>query len=528
MNKIFILSLMVLMTMTSCEKKTTNPLDEFLSSAADQNLFSGSVLIMEKGEKVFEGSYGYRNKEKGEKNTNDTKYRAYSITKAFTATVILQLIEEGKLALTDTLSSFFPEYTLGENITIENLLGHTSGIPDVVDTDKTKDSKTLMEFLSTMPLHFEPNSQWRYSNSNYYILGNIIKEVTGKDYDVAIEERILKPLGMTNSGFHFNELQDPKKAIGYSFLSDKNYTPAMLYKTDQPFGAGAIYSTVGDLYKFSEAIKKNTLLNPETIELASVPQKGSTYGLGFDLGTLLDSPKIGHSGGGPGFISVMFRAIEEDITIIFSANSENIPYAITERIYAYALKKPNTFPFKQAIKNKSKKDLEGIYSDGQTEFHVQVNDEVLLYNEKNTFKCALLPVSDSLFLFGDSFFSLAFSNDTMAIQMADGTVRKAHKTDQPFVWGIIGDATPNGWGGEDLIMQTLPDQPQVFILKDFKMKKGGFQFRQNNDWNNAIALSANGELVPNGYNIEVEDGIYDITLDMTNRMKPKYTLVKVE
>lgn len=523
-NSLMIGLCVLLAFITSCtqQKEESSELGRFLAQCEEQNLFSGSVLIMEKGQVVFKGSYGYQNKELGIKNTHDTKYRAYSITKAFTATVVLQLIEEGKLSLSDKLSNFYPDYPYANEITIENLLGHTSGIPDVVDTDKTKDEATLMTFLSTFPLDFPPHSEWRYSNSNYYILGHIIKHITGKGYELAIEERILKPLGMTNSGFHYNDLQDPKKAMGYSFLSKENATPAMLYKTDQPFAAGAIYSTVGDLYSFSEALKNNTLIGKETMDLAIAPQMGSPYGLGYEVGTMLDAPKIGHSGGGPGFRSVMYRTIDEDITVIFIVNSENLPYAVTERIYASALKKTNEYPA-DVLKEDALKALEGIYSDGDTEFIVKVDDGVVLFNEKNTFKAPLLPMSATRYLLMNDF-SLDFLNDSVVVTFPDGAIKRAAKRTDTFTWGIIGDATPNGWDGEDIVLEMVPNQPSVFQLLNYKMKKGAFQFRQNNDWVNTLSLSANGDVVPNGYNIEIEDGTYNIVLNLTNRISPSYSV----
>lgn len=99
-----------------------------------------------------------------------------------------------------------------------------------------------------------------------------------------------------------------------------------------------------------------------------------------------------------------------------------------------------------------------------------------------------------------------------------------------FIWMIIiGDATVNGWGGDDIRMdQDTENASDVFFLRNYKLNKGGFQFRQNSDWSNTLSLSANGDLIPTGYNVEVEEGIYDITLDMTNRLNPKYEVKMVD
>ncbi|MDU1890986.1 MAG: serine hydrolase [Dysgonomonas sp.] len=530
MRNILILCLFALLANTSCneQKKTEkSELGDYLDLCEELNLFSGSVLIMEKGEKIFEGSYGYKNQAEGEKNTNDSKYRAYSITKAFTATVILQLEEEGKLFLTDKLSKFYPDFPKGDSITITNLLGHTSGIPNETDENKTVDEETFMKYISAKPFDFSPNSAWGYSNSNYYILGYIIKHITGQDYDKEIEQRILKPLGMNNSGFHFNDLKDANKTTGYSFLSKDNATGALLYRRDHPYAAGAMYSTTADLYKFSEAIKNNILLKKETMDKASVPQQGSHYGLGFQLDSILDKAQIGHTGGGPGYRSGLYRIIEDDITIVLFSNNQSIPNAVFQRIFKIALKKPYTLPMKSPIAMDKLQRYEGVYSDSKSEFYIKADDGVLTFNEKGYGKNILLPMSDTLFQLSEEL-TLAFRQDSLIINFPDGSVKRSKKTDKPFIWGIIGDATPNGWDGQDVPLELDATAPHVFSLRKFKLKKGGFQFRQNSDWSNSLSLSANGDLIPSGYNIEVEEGTYDITLDMTNRLNPKYKIRKID
>lgn len=528
MRKILIIFLFALLANSSYskQKKEMSELGDFLGLCEELNLFSGSVLVMEKGEKVFEGSYGYKNQATGEKNTNDSKYRAYSITKSFTATVILQLVEEGKLSLDDKLSKFYPDFPKGDSINIANLLGHTSGIPNETDANHTVDEETFIKYISTKPLEFSPNTTWRYSNSNYYILGYIIKHITGQDYDKEIEQRILMPLGMNNSGFHFNDLIDENKAIGYSFLSKNNATGALSYKTDHPYAAGAMYSTTTDLYKFSEAIKNNVLLKKGTMEKASVPQQGSQYALGFQLDSIMGKAQIGHTGGGPGYTSGLYRIVEDDITIVFFSNVQSLPYTVREKIFEIVFKKPYTLPLKQPIAMDKLRKLEGVYSGSDNEFYIKADDGVLTFNERSYGKNSLLPMSDTLFQLTEEL-TLAFKEDSLIINFPDGSVKKSKKTDKPFVWGIIGDATPNGWDGQDIPLELDASNPQIFSLRKFKLTKGGFQFRQNSDWSNSLSLSANGDLIPSGYNIEVEEGIYDITLDMTNRLNPKYDIREV-
>lgn len=233
-------------------------LEQLFSTYEKAGLFSGSVLIAEKGKIIFENSYGYRNAPKKEKNTNNSLYRVFSTTKMFTATVIFQLEEQGKLSLNDKLSKYYPDFPKGDSITIAQLLSHTSGIPNDTNSEYTLNEETFLKYIAAKPLNFSPGKDWDYSNSGYYILGYIIKKVTGLNYDQVIENNILKPLKMNHSGFNFNNVTDENKAFGYEFLSAKRSNEALRFKTDHPFAAGAMYSTVEDIFKFNEALKNYT------------------------------------------------------------------------------------------------------------------------------------------------------------------------------------------------------------------------------------------------------------------------------
>ncbi len=528
MRNILFLCLFVLLATTACKKEDDRKqkLAEFLEQCEELSLFNGSVLVMQKGEKVFEGSYGYQNFETKEKNANDTKYRAFSITKSFTATVILQLEEEGKLTLADEISKYFPTYPKGDSITIENLLGHTSGIPNETASQNTVDEETFVKFMSDKDLEFSPNTSWNYSNSNYYLLGYIIKQVTGNDYDEEVEQRILKPLVMNNSGFGFDLLKDPNKAIGYRIMTKERAAKAMEFKTDHPFAAGALYSTTGDLYKFSEAIKNNTLLKKETLEKASVLQQGSEFGLGFQFDSIYHKVQIGHSGGGPGFLSHVRRIVEDDITLVFLSNNPSLSYALVQNMYRIILNMPYQLPNKSAMSIENLQKLAGTYTTDDNELYVNLDDGVLLFSEKFGGNCALYPITDTLFLMAEDI-TQTYKGDSLILNVRNQRIVRAKKNNIPLIWGIIGDATPNGWDGKDVPMVADEESSQIWRLKNYKLKKGGFQFRRNGVWSNNVSLSATGEVAANGYNIEVEDGVYDIELDMTDRFSPRYNLHKV-
>jgi len=280
--------IILLLAVNPLFSQKSKKLEQLFSTYEKAGLFSGSVLIAEKGKIIFEKSYGYKNAPKKIKNTNNSLYRVFSTTKMFTATVLFQLEEQGKLSLNDKLSKYYPDFPKGESITLANLLSHTSGIPNDTNSEYTVDEETFLKYISAKPLNFSPGKDWDYSNSGYYILGYIIKKMTGLNYDKVIENNILKPLKMNHSGFNFNTVTDENKAFGYEFLSDNRSNEALRFKTDHPFGAGAMYSTVKDLFKFNEALKNYTILKKETIDKAFTPYLKDHYGLGFQISNVFD------------------------------------------------------------------------------------------------------------------------------------------------------------------------------------------------------------------------------------------------
>ncbi|WP_313003784.1 serine hydrolase domain-containing protein [Chryseobacterium gleum] len=215
--KSIVTCLVLLLSSVSLFSQKSKRLEQLFATYDQAGLFSGSVLIAEKGKIIFEKSYGYRNAPKKEKNTNNSIYRVYSTTKMFTAAVIFQLAEQGKLSLNDKLSKYYPDFPKGDSITIANLLSHTPGIPNETGSENTVDEETFIKYISAKPFNFSPGKKWDYSNSGYYILGYIIKKVTGLNYDKVIENNILKPLKMEHSGFSFNKLTDENKAFGMNF-----------------------------------------------------------------------------------------------------------------------------------------------------------------------------------------------------------------------------------------------------------------------------------------------------------------------
>src|SRR5688572_2392582 len=229
-----------------CQKTISQKLDELMDAYCKVNKFNGSVLVSRKGTILLEKGYGVKNARTNAPNDPHSIFQIYSITKPFTSTVILQLVELKKLSLSDKLNKFYPGFPKGDSITIEHLLTHTSGIYDYTRGNNMPDQteQSFIQFIETKPLDFSPGNGWSYSNSGYWLLGFIIKKITGITYEEAVRKYIFKPLDMNRSGFNFKTLSDKNKTTGYAIFSENKKKEAVVYEPPGPFAAGAIYSTV--------------------------------------------------------------------------------------------------------------------------------------------------------------------------------------------------------------------------------------------------------------------------------------------
>ncbi|OQP47460.1 hypothetical protein A4H97_08185 [Niastella yeongjuensis] len=242
-------------------------LDELVSAHAKLNRFNGTVLVSRGNAIVYEKAFGIKNAAKGTNNDINTLFRIYSVTKTFTATVIFKLIEEKKLSLDDRLSKFYPSFPKGDSITIQHLLMHKSGIYNYTKGNDMKDQSeaTFIRFLSAKPLEFPPGKGWDYSNSGYWLLGYIIQKVTGIAYEEAVKRYIFQPCKMHHSGFDFKTLKDKNKSTGYEVFTASTKKEAQDIDPPGPYAAGAIYSTVDDLYRYYKAQQAFKLISRQSL-----------------------------------------------------------------------------------------------------------------------------------------------------------------------------------------------------------------------------------------------------------------------
>jgi CubicO group peptidase (beta-lactamase class C family) len=245
--------------------------------------------------------------------------------------VVLKLQEQGKLSVNDKLSKYFPEQKGSNEIVIQNLLDHTSGLNNYTDIIGPEDSAVVSHPVAKQKiweqfihgsLLFKPGSKFDYCNSGYFLLGMIIEKVTGLTYEREVRKLLFEPLGMSHSGFDFIHLDGTSKASGYATINAGKYVPNIKWDSTVTYSAGAIYSTTVDLYKWGRAIAAGKILSAGSWEQAFTPGLGN-YGDGWWIDTLFNRKCIYHSGGLPGFMAYFVYYPAADVTIILLANYGN-------------------------------------------------------------------------------------------------------------------------------------------------------------------------------------------------------------
>lgn len=243
-------------------------IDRYLQAYYDTGKFQGSVLVAEKGKVVLRKGYGMANIELSVPNGPNTKFRLGSITKQFTAVLVLQQAAQGKVRLKAKIIEYLPEYPAGNGnrMTVEHLLTHQAGVPNYTTPEfmrkYSRQPFSPVELARTFwekDLDFDPGTKYAYSNSGYHVLGLLIEKVTGKSWEEALRENILKPAGMADTGYDRSEAILAQRAAGYQATPDGVQNAAFV-EMSIPYSAGAMYSTVDDLYKWDRALYTEQLL----------------------------------------------------------------------------------------------------------------------------------------------------------------------------------------------------------------------------------------------------------------------------
>ncbi|MEL6650054.1 MAG: serine hydrolase domain-containing protein, partial [Bacteroidota bacterium] len=299
-------------------------MDSLMRVYAQYGQFNGSVLVAQKGKIVYEDAFGYANFEWDVPNTIDTRFRLASVSKQFTAMLIMQLVAEGKLALNEPISTYLPDYpkAQADKVRLHHLLTHSSGIPNFTSFPAYRKMmrqpisvEALVATFADSALEFTPGERFAYSNSGYALLGYIIEQVGGQSYEEAMQQRIFEPLGMKNSGYAHNQPIIKKRASGYNQNAGQ-FTNANHIEMTVPYAAGGLYSTVGDLHLWDQALYGEKLLPAKYRDMMFAEQievRGGHYGYGWDINKMglgkTDQllPIISHGGGINGFNTLIVR-----------------------------------------------------------------------------------------------------------------------------------------------------------------------------------------------------------------------------
>ncbi len=288
-------------------------LDEYARHyMADAHIPAVVLGVFKGGSVVMSRAYGFSNLESRTRATRDNVFEIGSVSKQFTATVALMLMQEGKLRLDDPISMYVDKLPAPwRTVTIRQLLNHTSGVPDIENIfgyDSYRNIYTtqqIIEVANSKPMDFKPGEGWSYSNTGYYLLGLCLERVTGKPYAQVMKERIFDPLGMTHTGESNPTQVISNRSSGYQVTDEGVLENRDAMQPSACKGAGTLVSTLADMAKWDEAITKNRFLKPEVQQMmwtsTHIPKGDVGYGFGWFISPWKGHASVEHSGGTAGF-----------------------------------------------------------------------------------------------------------------------------------------------------------------------------------------------------------------------------------
>jgi CubicO group peptidase (beta-lactamase class C family) len=332
---------------------TTPKIDSLISAYVSINKFNGSALIIQNGKKVYDKSYGYQNASSKRPNTNKSIFPIGSLTKSFTALVVLKLAEENKLSVNDPISRYLPSYPNGNEIQLRHLLTNTGGIyekfrnPEFyghVTSDNTYSNEEKIAFFKNEPLDFKPGTQFSYSNSGFDLLGIIIEKVTGSSYAEALRKYIFNPLKMKSSGFDFPGLRGKNKTSTYSFVSARKQVEIKPWNASLTFSSGGLYSSTEDLLKFYKGLMGYKIVSKKTFDQATTAFLNG-YGYGWFIEAIHGNRVINHGGNVEGATSYLLMMPEQKTCIILLNNITSTSLEnLGNSMYAALQNKPYHIP----------------------------------------------------------------------------------------------------------------------------------------------------------------------------------------
>lgn len=340
---VMLIGFTILILMQSCSETKSeirksdsmvSKIDEIVNLYSDYDGFNGAVLVEHEGKLIYKNAFGLANMELDVPNKIDSKFKIASVTKPFTALLILQLVAEGKLDLHTPIINYLPDYPQpqGNKITLHHLLTHSSGIKrDADNIKKFRKIDDIVNQFKNEPLEFEPGTRFSYSNSGYNLLGYIVEKISDKTYEEVLKEKIFKPLGMKSSGFYRHRPIIKNMSSGY-FKGFGDYFDINNSDESNAYAAGSIYSTIDDMYLFNQSLTSEVILPRKYLDLIFTKHiadngYGGHYGYGWEVleKSIGNSSKmietVGHSGSIDGYCALYTSIPSTNSTIIFLNNT---------------------------------------------------------------------------------------------------------------------------------------------------------------------------------------------------------------
>lgn len=291
-----------------------------------------TVAVAKNGTMLYAQAYGVSNLSTSQSSQPSTVFEIGSISKQFTAALIMTLQEQGKLHVDDSIATYLPEYSFPTAITLRMLLTHTSGLADFTNFPQLGDwvrngvsEATVLAAVSQMPLEFQPGTQYTYSNSNFFALGTIIEKLTGQPYAADLSQYIFQPLGLTSTYYELPPAD--QSAIGYA-NNGGGLMPAIAWNRSAAFAAGALSSNVYDLVAWDSALINGKVVSPASFKAMTTSNgfpipSGGSYGFGLGLWTFNNRPIIWHNGQIGGFTAETAVILDSGFTVVVLTNDQD-------------------------------------------------------------------------------------------------------------------------------------------------------------------------------------------------------------
>jgi D-alanyl-D-alanine carboxypeptidase len=419
----------------------------------------GAALLVARGDQlILREARGLASVELNVPLSPDHVFRIGSISKQFAAAGLLKLVEAGKVSLDDALIKYVPDYPNGAAITVRQLLNHTSGVKSytgiagLMDGPIRNDVSTaqLIATFRDLPVDFAPGEAWAYNNSGYVLLGAVIESASGKAWHAWLDESLFAPLTLSSTRYGADDALIPGHARGYD-LDGTRVMPMRQLSMTQPHAAGALVSTLDDLWRWNRALHEGRVVRPETHAQMTTPVGkaiDSGYGFGIVRTTVRGTTAFDHGGGIFGFATYLMYLPDSELSIVLLQNLGGVrdgtlePEQLVRKLAAFAIGNPYPAAVAIAMAPAALASMQGVYRiDAQTTRVLRVVDGKLTSQRTGGDRFALLPIAADEFLFDDGFTRLRIERG------ADGAVSGAR-------------LFPNGEGEGQLALLTGDALPQ--------------------------------------------------------------------